>query len=167
MTVCSRTFHSCGDSKFMIVNLWLHWQLTPHSWLADGGPKWSATAPFGSHSSADAPGREPHSAARTSSSFTPLMHLLNYSNGYGHTLTFRIIGSKRFLPLRCSRKCQSALAYSFIERYSCPWLLPRRPPLPAHRATSFKEGYHNDYEKWLLKQNHVTRRLSIKGSLSE
>lgn len=54
--------------------------------------------------------------------------------------TSKIIGSKRFLPLCCSRKCQSALAYSFIECYSSPWLLPRRPPLSSHHATSFKGG---------------------------
>lgn len=62
------------------------------------------------------------------------MYLLNYSKtGVDSHFppTFRIIGSKRFLPLCCSRKCQSALAYSFIECYSSPWLLPRRPPLVA------------------------------------
>lgn len=80
-----------------------------------------------------------------------------------YILTFRIIGSKCFLPFRCSRKCQSALAYSFIECYSCPLLLPRWPWLSLHPATPFKEGYHNDYEKWLLKKPNVTHYLNIKG----
>lgn len=95
-----------------------------------------------------------------------LLYLLNYSpmgmDTY-FTLTFRIIGSKHFLARRCSRKCQSALAYSFIECYSCPWLPPRRPSLSVHPATPFKEGYHNDYEKWLLKKTDVTHYLNIKG----
>lgn len=79
------------------------------------------------------------------------------------TLKLWIIGSKHFLPLHCSRKCQSALAYSFIQHYSCLWLLTRRPSLPVHPATPFKEGYHNDYEKWLLKKPDVTHYLNIKG----
>lgn len=79
------------------------------------------------------------------------------------TLTFKIIGSKHFLPHCHSRKCQSALAYSFIEFYSCPWLLPRRPSLSVHPATPFKEGYRSDYEKWLLKKPDVTHYLNIKG----
>lgn len=79
------------------------------------------------------------------------------------SLTFRIIGSRHFLPLCCSRKCQSALAYSFIECYSCPWLLPHWPSLTVHPATPFKEGYRNDYEKWLLKKPDVTHYLNIKG----
>lgn len=78
-----------------------------------------------------------------------LMYLSNYSRAgmdSHFTLTFRIIGSKRFPPRRRSRKCQSALAYSFIECQSCPWPLPPRPPLAVHRDTSFKGGYHKDYE---------------------
>lgn len=79
------------------------------------------------------------------------------------TLTFKIIGSKHFLPHRHSRKCQSELAYSFIEFYSCPWLLPHQPSLSVHPATPFKEGYRSDYEKWLLKKPDVTHYLNIKG----
>lgn len=80
------------------------------------------------------------------------------------TLTLMIIGSKHFSSLHFSRKCQSALAYSFIEYYSCPrLLLPRRPSLSMHPAAPFKEGYHNDYEKWLLKKPDVTHYLNIKG----
>lgn len=99
---------------------------------------------------------------------SPLLCLLNYSpidiDSY-FTLTFRIIGSRHFLPLPCLKKCQSALAYSFIECYSCPWLLPRWPPLSVHPATPFKEGYLDDYEKWLLKKPDVTHYLSIKGEV--
>lgn len=97
----------------------------------------------------------------------PSLYLLNYSQmgvGSYFTMTLRIIGSKHFLFfLLFSRKCQSALAYSFIEYYTCPWLLPHQPSLPVHPATPFKEGYHNDYEKWLLKKPDVTHYLNIKG----
>ena len=78
-------------------------------------------------------------------------------------LTFSVIRNKHFLPHCCWRKCQSALAYSFIEFYSCPWLLPLRPALSVHPATPFKEGYLDDYEKWLLKKLDVTHYLNIKG----
>lgn len=68
---------------------------------------------------------------------------LNYSKmdiDSHFALASRIIGSKRFLPLRRSRKCQSALAYSFIGRYSCPRLLPPRPAPSVHPDTTLKEG---------------------------
>lgn len=96
----------------------------------------------------------------------PIQLLLNYyhtDEDSSFTLMFRIIGSNHFLPLRCSRKCQSALAYSFIERYSCPWLLPHWPSLSVHPAVPLKKGYRNDYEKWLLKKPNVTHYLNIKG----
>lgn len=41
-------------------------------------------------------------------------------------------------------------------------VVARRPSLSVHPSTPFKKGYHNDYEKWLLKKLDVTHYLNIK-----